>query len=155
MKKYSLTTNSPTSVKKALQQSPFDSLPVKALNAIINSYLGITEGATNVEKATEVFVYAGKLQISIQIEMDKQQMKASAPSQVRPMVTTGQRSRPDPKKVRARGLPSKPRKRSKPRKKRSKKASKSPKVAEKAKTKPQTGLQKWDSHKKLVKKMRL
>ena len=130
-------------------------MPVKALNAVINSYLGITEGATPVERATGVFVYAGELQIQTQIEMDKQEMKTAAPSRVQAMVTTGQRSRPDPKKVRARGLPSKPRKRSKPRKKRVKKASKSPKVAEKAKTKPQTGLQKWDSHKKLVKKMRL
>ena len=155
LKKYSLTTNSPATVKAALEQAPFSGLQTKALNDVINSYLGITEGATPVERASQVFVYAGELSRQIQIEMDKQQMKTAAPSRVRPMVTTGQRSKPKRRRVRAEGLPKKPRKRSKPRKKRAKKVKQSTKPAVKAKTEPKTALQKWNTHKRSGKKMRL
>ena len=153
LKRYSLTSNSPTNVQAAVQQAPFSSLPVKSLNAIVNSYIGITADATPLEKATPTFKIAGTFLFEAKQEIQRQEAQVTAPSQV--AQTGTRRSVPEKIKVRARGLPKKPKKRSKPRKKRVKKVKESPKVVEKEKTKPATGLQKWHSHKKSAKKMRL
>ena len=154
LKKYSLTTNSASNVEAAVTQAPFSALPVKSLNAIVNSYLGIVEGATPVEKATPKYKTAATLIPEIQQEIQNQEEQRAAPSRV--AHATGRRAQERQRvRITADGLPKKPRKRSKPRKKRVKKAKESPKVVEKEKTKPATGLQKWKSHKKSAKKMRL
>ena len=155
LKKYSLTTNSASNVEAAVTQAPFSALPVKSLNAIVNSYLGIVEDATPVEKATPKYKTAATLIPQIQQEIQNQEAQRAAPSRVARATGRRPQERQRVKVARADGLPKKPRKRSKPRKKRVKKVKESPKVVEKEKTKPATGLQKWHSHKKSAKKMRL
>ena len=52
LKKYDLTSNTPSNVEDTVKQAPFSGLLVSDLNTLVNSYLGIVNGATNVEKAT-------------------------------------------------------------------------------------------------------
>ena len=149
LKKYSLTSNTPSRVEAAVQNAPFSGLPVQSLNSIVDSYLGITQNATPIEQATPVFRIAGTFVFQIKDEIQKQEAAQTAPSQVAQLTTTRRREEPRRIKVHGRGLSKKPT--SKPRKKRSRKGKKTPKVAKKD-PKP-TALQKWKTHKRT--KMRL
>ena len=155
LKKYSLTTNSPDNVQQAVQQTPFSSLHVKQLNAIVDSYLGIINDATPVEKGTPVFRIAGVFIPMIEKEISNQEAQTAAPSRLAQVSGRRQEVHRERVRVDGRGLPKKPRKRSKPRKKRVKTPKKSPKPTKKEKKQVSTGLQKWQSHKKSTKRMRL
>ena len=78
LKKYSLTTNTPSNVEEAVKQSPFSGLHVKDLTAIVNSYLGIVDGATNVEKATPEFKTASQLVDQVKLAIHKQEVERSS-----------------------------------------------------------------------------
>ena len=149
LKKYSLTSNTPSRVEAAVQNAPFSGLPVQSLNSIVDSYLGITQNATPIEQATPVFRIAGTFVFKIKDEIQKQEAAQTAPSQVAQLATTRRRTEAQRIKVHGRGLSKKPT--PKPRKKRARKGKKTPKVAKKA-PKP-TALQKWKTHKRT--KMRL
>ena len=144
--KLSMTRSSVPQVKA----SDFDSLSEKDLELVRKEYAAVVDGASLIERGTKNFDAAATLLRIVQQRLAAAKEGREIQTSQLAFVQTGQTSGAQKKRrVRAEGLPRKPRKKTpKPRKKRAPKKKKTPKKAPSPKKKPQTALQKWDAHRK-------